>query len=72
MTTNKERLLTPAQAGALLGLPTRRVLRLALPRVVYGYRTVRYDLKDLETYMDEHRRPLPPPLRASGAQSVVG
>ena len=66
MNTNREPLLTPAEAGALLGLPTRRVLRLELPRVQFGYRTVRFNPKDIETYMHEHLRPLPPPP-ASGS-----
>lgn len=66
----KEPLLTPAQAGQLLGLPTRRVLRLALPRVQYGYRTVRYRLRDIETYMTEHTRRVP--VQVGGGQTRPG
>jgi hypothetical protein len=48
--THNEPLLTAAEAAQLLGLTKRRVLRLPIPRIEFGYRTIRYRREDLEDF----------------------
>ena len=51
-------LLTPKEAGYLLRVPGRRVLRLDIPKIQMGYRTVRYRPEDVETFIQQRLEPV--------------
>jgi hypothetical protein len=42
-----ELLLTPRQVGRMLGISARQVLRLSIPQVRFGHRTIRYRRQDV-------------------------
>ena len=44
-------LLSAAQVGESLGLSRRQVLRLPLPQVRLGLRTIRYRVEDVQNYV---------------------
>ncbi len=46
----ENRLITPKEAAAYLGVSRRRVLKLPIKRVRLGARTIRYRLADLDDY----------------------
>lgn len=47
-----EGLLTPKQVAKLLGVSVKTVLRLPIRRVPLGPRMVRYELADVQDYID--------------------
>jgi excisionase family DNA binding protein len=54
-------LLTPEQVGVALGRHPKTVLNLfnrgELPGIKLGARTVRFDARDVQDYVDRHRSP---------------
>jgi excisionase family DNA binding protein len=58
-------LLTPEQVGVALGRHPKTVLNLfnrgELPGIKLGSRTVRFDSRDVEAYIDAHRTPVAAP-----------
>ncbi len=47
-------LLSPKQVGVLLNISGRQVLRLGIPQIRLGRRTIRFRMADVEAYMNTH------------------
>lgn len=73
MTDRLTSLLTALEVAALLGIRPKRVYELPIPRVRLGTKTIRWRMKDIQTYVDQHiipaiTAPPPAPSTASWAQ----
>lgn len=49
------KLWTPAEAAAYLGISKNALLRLDIPKLRLGQRTVRYRPEDIERYLETRR-----------------
>lgn len=57
----EKRLLTPEEAGEILGLEGWQVLRLArsnkIRKIVVGHRTIRFDIQEVNDYIERQQNP---------------
>ena len=48
-------LLSPRQVAAMIGISRRNVLRLGIPRIQLGHRTIRYRKEDVDGFIKKKR-----------------